>query len=216
MFKIWRFLFLFVFLMLIRTDISHATDPSVIFDKTIEYGIPKGSILPHNLAFADQSGQQRHFSELSGRNGIVLFFIRSAVWCPYCKTQLDDLSKKGSFLENLGWNIVVVSYDNAERANKILKERHFKYPFLADQTSEIIDSFDIRNQSFVPGTAYYGVSHPATYIIGKDGLILDKFFHEQIKIRPSIEKIRNRLREIGTYTPVLEKPVFQNKEESSN
>lgn len=34
---------------------------------------------------SDQTGRRRTLASLMGENGLVLFFFRSADWCPYCQ-----------------------------------------------------------------------------------------------------------------------------------
>lgn len=206
---------LFLFALFWGPTLAQAADPANPFEKKVEFGIPKGSVIPHDLSFVDQKGQQRNFKNLVGYNGLVLIFIRSADWSRHCLFQLEEISKKGFYLEDLGWNIVVVSYDHPARIQKFLKEYHFEYPFLADTTSEIIKAFGLRNQSYVKGTVYYGVAHPATYIIGKDGVVVEKFFNENVAERPSVAELQRYLRSIGTYRPILEDSPFSNNTDSS-
>ena len=40
----------------------------------------------------DAAGKPRTLDSLMGEKGLVLFFVRSASWCPYCKAQIIDLN----------------------------------------------------------------------------------------------------------------------------
>src|SRR5437764_13917057 len=62
----------------------------------------------------DQSGKPRQLSDLMGRNGLVLFFFRSADWCPFCQAQLIDLNGGVAEIEKRGYPLAGVSYDSPE------------------------------------------------------------------------------------------------------
>ena len=76
---------------------------------------------------------------------------------------------------------------------------------ISDTDSEIIKAFEIMNESYVPGTSYYGVAHPAVYIIGKDGLILDKFFNVDISKRPDVADVRKAVDFYDDYSSAIKR-----------
>lgn len=170
--------------------------------KNLEYGIPKGHMIPHDLKGIDQNERDVSLSKLTGENGIVLFFMRSADWSQYCVFQLAELSQRGSIIEDTGYNIVVVSNDNIPKLARFGRKYSFPYPMISDTSSEIIKAFGLFDTNYQPGTTYYGIAHPAIYVIGKDGLILDKIFDRDFKVRPLVSEIRALLDKIGDYTPV--------------
>ncbi len=62
----------------------------------------------------DQSGKPRQLSDLMGRNGLVLFFYRSADWCPFCQAQLVDINSGMPEIEKRGYRVAGLSYDSPE------------------------------------------------------------------------------------------------------
>lgn len=171
--------------------------------KEEEPGVGIGTVIPHNLAIPDHRASVRNFDQLKGRNGMVLYIIRSAVWCPYCIFQLREISVRGSAIEDLGYNIVVLSYDSVRKLSIFAREYEFPYPILSDKHSVVIQSFGLLNEEYQPGTSYYGVAHPATYVIGNDGLILHKFYNNNFKKRPSVGDVRDLLMKLGDYEPIV-------------
>lgn len=169
----------------------------------VEYGIPKGDVIPHDLTAVDQNERQINLKKLSGENGIVLYFVRSADWCQYCIFQLAEISQRGSIIEDTGYNIVIISNDSAAKLARFSRKYNFPYPMIPDAKSEIIKAFGLFNTNYQPGTTYYGIAHPAIYIIGKDGLILDKIFDQDFKVRATVSDVRTKLDQIGDYIPVL-------------
>lgn len=167
-------------------------------------GIDVGDMMPHDLDIPDHRGRMRSFDELKGRNGLVLYFLRSAIWSPYCRFQLRDITERGSLIEDAGYNIAVLSYDSIRKLSIFSKEEQFPYPMLSDKGSVVIQSFGLLNEEYEPGTTYYGVPYPAVYIIGHDGVILRKFYTPDPKKRPDVEAVYEEITTIGEYKPVVE------------
>lgn len=183
-------------------------DPDAVYEnekfKEKAPGVGIGQKIPHLLNIPDNRGRIRHFNELRGRNGMVLFFIRSAVWCPYCIFQLRNISERGAIVEDSGYNIVVLSYDSIRKLSIFAKEQNFPYPLLSDKGSVVIQSFGLLNDNYQPGTTYYGVPYPAAFIINDEGLILHKFYSSEPKDRPTMQEIADILGRLGKFEPIIQ------------
>ena len=59
----------------------------------------------------DAAGKSRTLDSLMGEKGLVLFFVRSASWCPYCKTQIIDLNSGLGEIGKRGYRLAGISYD---------------------------------------------------------------------------------------------------------
>ncbi len=89
-----------------------------------------------------------------------------------------------------GLGVVAISYDTVE----ILKSFEtrmggFGYSMLADPDSQIIEAFGIRNPNPEPGSRSDGMAFPGTYIVSADGIVQEKFFEQNHRIRATIETI---------------------------
>ena len=167
-------------------------------------GIKADSYIPHDLRILDNRGRMRSFDDLKGQRGLVVYFLRSAIWCPYCAFQLRDLAERGSLIVDSGYNIVTVSYDSIRKLSIYAKENKFPYPMLSDKGSVVIQSFDLLNEEYQPGTTYYGVPHPAIYIIRYDGLILEKLYKSDLKDRPDVSYVHDAIRRLGDHKAIVE------------
>jgi peroxiredoxin Q/BCP len=167
-----------------------------------QFGISPGVMSPHDLSGVDQNEREVNLEKLSGRNGIVLYFMRSANWSRHCSFQLENISRRGSMIEDAGYNIVVVSNESVGALARFTRKYDFPYPMIADTNSEIIRAFEIMNEAYLPKTSYYGVAYPAIYVIGRDGLVIDKFFNTDISMRPNVDEVRSAIDLLGDYTPV--------------
>ena len=81
---------------------------------------------------------------MSGPNGLLLLFFRSADWCPFCKGQLVDLEGAQKAFASRGINVAGVSYDSQAILSDFARRRSISYPLLSDTSSSLIDAFGIR------------------------------------------------------------------------
>src|SRR5271169_4182016 len=75
-------------------------------------GLQPGVKAPE-ISLSDQSGKPQTFGTLTGPNGLLLLFFRSADWCPFCKGQLVDLEATQKAFAAKGVNVAAVSYDSS-------------------------------------------------------------------------------------------------------
>lgn len=136
-------------------------------------GLQAGAKTPA-IDLKDQQGRQQSLSTLSGPNGLLLLFFRSADWCPFCKGQLVDLESAQKAFAAKGIHVAAVSYDSTAILADFAKRRSITYPLLSDPSSALIDPFGVRNPE---GTGMQaGIPYPGYYLIGRDGLIEKRFF----------------------------------------
>jgi len=148
-----------------------------------------GDKIPHDFSLKNQNGEVKNFDDLSGQKGVVVFFVRSADWCPYCQVQMLDLRDQGKAIEKLGYKIVTISYDKPEVLKKFTDKNNINYTMLSDVGSVAIKDFGILNGSFDIDHFAYGVPEPHVYIISKNQAILGILSEEGYKKRPQIEAI---------------------------
>lgn len=152
-------------------------------------GVGLGEAIPHSLQLLDQNKEEQNFGALAGEKGTVLFFVRSADWCPFCKSQLIDLGEKGGLIEGLGYSVVTLSYDDPKILKVFSDKYKFPYTMLSDPESEAIKAFGVLNEEMKPMTRYYGVPYPVVYVVGLDKTIKARIAEEDYKNRPSVAQI---------------------------
>ena len=152
-------------------------------------GPQAGDAIPHTLETVDQTGTEQSFETLKGANGAVLAFVRSADWCPYCQRQLIDLNAARDAIETHGYALVSISYDPVETLARFADKHDIGYTMLSDPESEIINAFGILNDGMPQDTKYYGVPHPAIYVVGAGGVIEAVLAEEDYKERPAPAEI---------------------------
>lgn len=148
-----------------------------------------GDEIPNALALPDQNGEVQSFESLAGEKGLVLVFVRSADWCPYCQVQLIDFRDEGQAITDLGYNVVPISYDAPEKLKAFADKYKFPYTMLSDEGSVAIKDFGILNEEYQPEHFAHGVPKPHVYVINNDKVIQAVLAEEGYKNRPQIEAI---------------------------
>ncbi len=142
-----------------------------------ELGAKIGAKIPHTLAATDSSGAARDFASLTGPNGMALYFIRSIDWCPYCKNQTLTVDAARNEFQKRGVTVAFVSYDSGEKQAAFVKQYNVGVTLLSDPKSEIIDAFQLRNETHKDGR-FAGIAHPAVFYIKPNGVIAAKLYEE--------------------------------------
>src|SRR5690242_9048334 len=97
-----------------------------------ELGPRIGTKIPDIGTPSDQTGKQRSLSSLMGEKGLVLFFFRSADWCPYCQAQMIDLNSANAAIERRGYKMAGISYDTPDILSTFIERRKIAYTLLSD------------------------------------------------------------------------------------
>jgi peroxiredoxin len=162
-----------------------------------DLGPPVGTMTPDIGTRLDQTGKPHQLADLMGKNGLVLFFFRSADWCPYCQAQLIDINGGVADIEKRGYRIAGLSYDSPEILQAFTIKRHLTYTLLSDPKSEIIDLYKLRDPQYPLGSRAYGVPRPIIFVLDAQGIIKAKLYEESFKNRPPVTAVISKLDELG-------------------
>jgi peroxiredoxin len=156
-----------------------------------------GTTAPDIGTRLDQVGKPHRLPDLMGPNGLVLFFFRSADWCPYCQAQLIDVNGGIAEIEKRGYRVAGLSYDSPEILQAFTAKRHLTYTLLSDPKSEVIDRYDLRDPQYPPGSRAYGVPRPIIFVLDPQAMIKAKLYEESFKNRPPVAAVISKLDELG-------------------
>jgi peroxiredoxin len=154
-----------------------------------DLGPAVGSKVPAIGMPRDETGKPRSLESVSGERGTVLFFFRSAAWCPYCQLQLMDLNSGAAELEKRGYRLAGISYEPPAVDAEFIRKRGLKYPLLSDPKSEIIDRYKLRDPQYKKGTRAYGVPQPVIFILDKAGVVKAKLYEDTYTKRPPVKLV---------------------------
>lgn len=166
------------------------------FPAVAAQGLKEGQAIPTNLELKDAKGGLQSFDTIKGEKGAVLFFIRSADWCPYCQVQLLDLRQgMADSITDAGYNIVVISYDAPEALDKFATKYKFPFTILSDEESKTINAFGILDETKKEGAFGHGIPRPHVYVVNGDkdiqGILAEESYTRRPEIKDIVEIIQN-------------------------
>jgi peroxiredoxin len=145
----------------------------------------------------DETGKPRSLGSLMGKNGMVFFFFRSVIWCPFCQAQLMDLNSGVAAIEKRGYSLVGISYDVPSAEANVIAKRGLKFTLLSDPKSEVIDRYKLRDPQYKLGNMAYGVPRPIIFILNRDGVIKAKLYEDTFKTRPPVGLVIETIDKLG-------------------
>ena len=155
-----------------------------IANPAYDLGPAIGSKIPPIGMPQDETGKPRSLESLMGEKGMVLFFFRSAAWCPYCQLQLMDLNGGLAAFEKRGYHLAGISYEPPSVDADFIKKRGLKYTLLSDPKSEIIDRYKLRDPQYKKGSRAYGVPQPIIFVLDREGVVKAKLYEDTYTKRP--------------------------------
>ena len=133
---------------------------------------------------SDQTGTGRDMASIAGENGLVLMFVRSADWCPYCQAQMIEINGSLAEIESRGYALATISYDNPDILARFTARENIGYTMLYDEGSQIINKYGLRETNYEEGHRAYGVPKPIVFILSPAGEIEGKLFEDDFRVRP--------------------------------
>jgi len=153
-----------------------------------DVGPPVGARVPA-LSATTPDGKATTVRQLAGKNGLVLVFVRSAKWCPYCQAQMIQLKDAQGPLAQRGYQMAALSYDAPDVLTRFAAQREIPYALLSDQGSKTIDAFKLRDPRYKPGSFAWGVPYASIFVLSPQGVVKAKLAEEDYKKRPPLEAV---------------------------
>ena len=146
----------------------------------------------------DVEGKVFEFNAADMDKPVVLTFFRGG-WCPYCNLHLSEMRKTETQLKEMGFDIWFISIDKPEMLLESLDDPDIGYTMYSDSSLEATRAFGIAFQvedelvekllkwnidlEKASGENHHVLPAPATYIIGKDGVINFAYVNPNYKVR---------------------------------
>jgi peroxiredoxin len=155
-----------------------------------------------DFTLPDQEGRARSLQSIMGPRGAMLVFVRSADWCPFCRTQLVELQGRVDALRRQGLGLAAISYDSREILADFSRRQAITFPLLSDLGSATIKRYGILNtvaeEALGPngkdpavladlrvfataGEAterLRGIPFPGTFVVDRQGRVTSRFFED--------------------------------------
>jgi alkyl hydroperoxide reductase subunit AhpC len=180
-------------------DTLVAATEALMRSDTFKAALKPGDMLP-SFALPDANGQTVSSRELLARGQLLLTFYRGD-WCPYCNLALKALHDQLPVFRAADTGLVAVSPQTPDHSITTRERLELDYPVLSDvgnvlarqlgivfslsnELRPLYTKFGIDLNSY-NGDDSFELPLPATFLIGSDGMILERFL--EIDYRKRIE-----------------------------
>ncbi|MEO9600989.1 peroxiredoxin family protein [Parasphingorhabdus sp.] len=154
---------------------------------SIDAGLTVGKQAPLTTSLL-RNGEKTTLGEIVENGPALIVFTRSVEWCPYCQTQLKSINTIVDDLKDRGYSLYGLSYDDPEQQDRFSTNQMLQYDMLSDQTSAVIDGFELRDPQYTEGRAV-GVPYASVFLIDQNGKIVAKSVSGDYKKRPTNDQI---------------------------
>jgi peroxiredoxin len=159
----------------LHAQTAPAASPQALMDTTDHSGGWVGkTALPFTLA--DSGGKIVDLSKVIGKRPLVLIFYRG-VWCPFCRSQMADLSRHKAEFQKAGTAIYAVSNEEAPKLNQMRDTQKLDFvTFLSDPDGAAAKLY----AGLYPKSM---VHQPGSFVIDKSGKIVYAYVNQDFKSR---------------------------------
>lgn len=159
--------------------------------------LKQGDRIP-DFALPDSAGRIVKSAELR-RNGLLLLSFYRGDWCPYCNLELRALAERHTDIVAAGATLVAISPQTPDASLATSEKHRLQFPVLSDADNKIARKFGLVfriDESLMPIYQAFGIdlkAHngddsfelpvPATYLVGRDGDVLEAFVNTDYRAR---------------------------------
>ena len=157
----------------------------------------------------DHSGRLVSLDDLVAAGPVAVTFARGH-WCPYCRIAVSALAEIADDTKALGAEIVVIVPDRQRFAAQLRTETAAPFPILTDVENGYALSLGLvfwvgeemqklmlarnANPAESQGSDSWFLPVPATFIVGRDGLIKARHVDPDYRTRMEIDSVLEALR----------------------
>jgi peroxiredoxin len=155
----------------------------------------------------DESGRLVALPSLLEQGPVAVMFFRGH-WCPYCRLNVRAVIKACDRIKDLGASVVAIMPETQEYAEKFKSEAAAPFPVLTDLDNGYALSLNLAiwlgaeiegllNYLDMPG--FHGndgwlLPIPATFVVGRDGVVKARFVDPDFRRRMAIEDLVSALK----------------------
>ncbi len=168
-----------------------------------------GEVMPPFM-LPDESGRLVSLQSLISRGPAIVMFYRGH-WCPYCRLNVSAVIQAQDRIKALGGQIVAIMPEKQKYAEQFKSESGAPFPVLTDLDNgyalslnlaiwlgtEIQQLLSYLDLSDFHGNAGWVLPIPATFVVGRDGLVKARFVDPDFRRRMEIEDLIAAVRSAG-------------------
>ena len=156
----------------------------------------------------DETGQMVSLEELLNRGPVAVTFHRGH-WCPYCRININALTEAHRELSASGGQIVAIMPDRQKFVAELKSQSNVPFPILTDMDNGYALSLNLtiwvgaevqkmmegrRDLPTFQGNSSWMLPIPATFVVGRDGLIRARFIDPDYRNRMMISDMLGAMR----------------------
>lgn len=159
--------------------------------------LKRGSHMP-DFELPDATGKVVRSSDLRNEGLLLISFYRGH-WCPYCNLELKALQERLADITAQGATLVAISPQTPDQSLSTQQKHELKFPVLSDESNKVAERFGLvytLDESLRPIYQAFGIdlkTHngdgsfelpiPATYLVAKDGTVLESYLDADYRKR---------------------------------
>src|SRR6266849_2544816 len=165
-----------------------------------------GEVMPPFL-LPDETGRLVSLQSLVGQGPAIVMFYRGH-WCPYCRLNVSAVIKAQDQIEALGGQIVAIMPETQKYARQFKSDSGAPFPVLTDLDNgyalslnlaiylgaEIQQLLSYLDLSDFHGNDGWMLPIPATFVVGRDGVVKARFVDPDFRKRMEIDELIAALR----------------------
>jgi peroxiredoxin len=166
-----------------------------------------GEPLP-SFILPDETAQMLSLDELLNRGPVSVTFHRGH-WCPYCRININALAEAHKELSAAGGQIVAIMPDRQKFIAELKSQSNVPFPILTDTDNGYALSLNLaiwvgaeiqkmmagrRDLPAFQGNHSWMLPIPATFVVGRDGLIKARFIDPDYRNRMMVSDMLAAMR----------------------
>jgi peroxiredoxin len=169
-----------------------------------------GDLMPAFM-LPDESGNLVTLNSLIAKGPAAVMFFRGH-WCPYCRLNVRAISQAMDRIHAIGARVVAIMPELQEYAGRFKAESGAPFPVLTDLDNGYALSLnlaiwlDVEIQGLLSDrdfAAFHGndggmLPIPATFVVGRDGVVKARFVDPDFRKRMEIDDLLAALRSAGS------------------
>jgi peroxiredoxin len=170
-----------------------------LFASGVEDRLLKPGAAAPAFALPDVNGKLVRSSDLLALGPLIVSFFRGR-WCPYCVTELETWRDLFPAVRERGALLVAISPQTVRQNDFTFQQHGLPFPLLRDEGAKTAESFGaaygvppsmqgyyrsiLVNIPFINGESSWRLPLPATFVIGREGVIRWSQGYADFRVRP--------------------------------
>src|SRR5579863_1906607 len=165
--------------------------------------LPVGAVAPE-FTLKDASGRLVRSADLLALAPLIVKFFRGR-WCPYCVTELEAWRELYPRVREEGLLLCAISPQTSRQSDFMVGQHGLPFPVLSDSGCAVAEQFGLAytisdslrayylsilvNIPFINGDSSWRLILPATYVLSRDGRVVQAQAHSDHRVRPEPEEV---------------------------